>query len=70
MISSEQSALPPKQNVFRITGDDVLILRSASHPCTIHLEDMVDTPNFFFNILELWRAENCSMRPEPCCISA
>lgn len=33
--------------------NEVRILRSASHPCIIHLEDVVDTPDFLYIVLEL-----------------
>ena len=38
--------------MFRVLNE-VRILRSASHPCIIHLEDVVDTPDFLYIVLEL-----------------
>ena len=31
----------------------VRILQSVNHPCIINLEDLIDTPNFLFIVLEL-----------------
>jgi len=33
--------------------NEVRILQSVSHPCIINLEDVIDTPNFLFIVLEL-----------------
>ena len=33
--------------------DKVRNLQSANHPCIINLEDVIDTPNFLFIMLEL-----------------
>ena len=33
--------------------NEVRILQSVNHPCIINLEDLIDTPNFLFIVLEL-----------------
>jgi serine/threonine-protein kinase Chk2 len=33
--------------------NEVRILQSVNHPCIINLEDVIDTPNFLFIVLEL-----------------